>query len=138
MAYSGGDILEITYNHSVLGSGTIFCKAAEDGTIDLGGIRTADDENNVTGDGQMIQQMNRVLASFETPPIAWDMTNVDELSRLSALAASPVLGDWTISVVNGSIWGGKGKPVGDLKGNTNTGLVESIKLNFENQLKQIS
>ena len=57
MAYSGGDTLNITYNHPTIGSGTLFCKAAEDGTIDVGGIRTADDENNVTGDGQMLQQM---------------------------------------------------------------------------------
>jgi len=135
--YSGGDILEITYTHPTLGGGTLYCKAAEDGTVDIGGFRTNDDENSVTGDGQMIQQMNRVLGSFETPPIAWDMTDVDELARLSELAASPVLADWTIAVQNDTIWGGTGKPVGDIKGNSNTGLVETIKIAFRGQLKKL-
>ena len=91
MAFIGGDITEIKYNHSVLGDGTIFCKSAEAGTIDLGGYRTADDAANVTGGGQMIQTISRVLASFECPPISWDMTDADELQKLSDMAGSPIL-----------------------------------------------
>jgi hypothetical protein len=136
MAYVGGDILEVTYNHEIEGSGTIFCKSNEDGTLDPGGLRTNDDANSVTGNGRMINQMNRVLASFEGT-IAWDMTDRDELAKLAKLAASPILADWTISSVSGAIWGGKGKPVGDIQGNTNTALIK-LKLAFESQLKQIA
>jgi len=136
MGYTGGDILEITYNHPTIGSGTIFCKSNEDGTLDMGGLRTNDDANSVTGNGRMINQMNRALASFEST-IAWDMTDNDELDKIGKLAESPVLADWTISSVSGAIWGAKGKPVGDIQGNTNTALIK-LKLAFENKLKQIA
>jgi len=135
--YVGGDIREITYNHEVIGSGTLFCKAAEDGTIDLGGFRTNDDANAVTGDGQMIIQLNRALGSFETPPIAWDMTDVDELDKLTQLTESPINADWTISVASGAIWGGKGRPVGDIQGNTNAATI-GLKLAFEGKIKKLS
>lgn len=135
MSFTSGDILEITYNHSILGSGTIYCKANESGTIDRGGFRTNDDTNQITGDGRMIRQINRVRASFEMP-IAWDMTVQDELKTLSDLAASPVLANWTINHANGSIWGGKGCPVGDLQGDTNTSLT-TLKLAFEGELRKL-
>ena len=123
MSYKGGDITEITYQHPTLGSGTIFCKAAEDGTVDPGGLRSSDDANMVTSDGQMIDQINRVRWSFEAPPIAWDMTDADELDKLAKMSGSPVLADWTITSISGAIWGGKGKPVGDITANTNTSQI---------------
>lgn len=135
--YTGGNILEITYNHPVEGSGTIFCKAAEDGQVDPGGYRSADDANMVTGDGQMIDQINRVRWSFECPPIAWDMTSADEVSKLAKMSASPVLADWTITHISGAIWGGKGKPVGDIKGATNASTIP-LKLSGSGELKKIS
>lgn len=137
MSYTGGDIVEITYEHPVIGSGTIYCKANEDGTIDPGGYRSNDDANQITGDGKMIDQMNRVRGSFEAPPIAWDMTDVDELQKLADMAKSPVLANWTINHISGKIWGGKGKPVGDLTGATNTAQV-TLKLAFELELNSIS
>jgi len=137
MSYIGGDIIEITYNHPVIGSGTLYCKSNEDGTIDPGGYRTNDDANQVTGDGKMIVQLNRVLARFEAPPIAWDMTGADELFKLKDMAASPVNADWTINHVSGSIWGGKGRPVGDIQAATNSAQVTLI-LAFENELKKLS
>jgi hypothetical protein len=39
MAAVGGDILEVTYAHETLGSGTFFPKSGEDSTFDLGGFR---------------------------------------------------------------------------------------------------
>lgn len=133
----GGDIIEITYNHSVLGSGTILCKSAEDGTMDLGGFRAADDDNMITGSGKLIDQINRVRASFESPPIAWDMTDKNELLKLSQMSESPILADWTITSISGAVFGGKGKPVGDLKGNTNTAQIP-LKLAFEGRLEKIA
>jgi hypothetical protein len=87
----------------------------------------------VTADGQMIDQINRVRWSFEAPPIAWDMTDVDEVAKIALLAASPVLADWTITSISGAIWSGKGKPVGDIQGNTNTSQV-ALKLSGSGQL----
>lgn len=135
MGYTGGDILEITYNHPTIGSGVIFCKSNEDGTLDQGGFRSNDDANSIAANGRIIDQINRVRASFESM-ISWDMTDVDELEKLRQLAAHPVLADWTISSITGAIWGGKGKPVGDIQGNTNTALI-TLKLALES-LEKIS
>ena len=132
----GGDIIEITYNHPVLGSGTIFCKSGEDGTMDLGGYRSADDDNMITGNGILIDQINRVRGSFESPPIAWDMTDQNELQKLADLSASPILSDWTITSITGAVFGAKGKPVGDIKGNTNTAQI-SLKLAFQGKIEKI-
>lgn len=114
----GGDITEITYNHPVLGSGTIFPKAGEDTTWDLGGFKSADDNQMIDGGGNMIDQINRGRWSVEAVA-AWDMNSRTELEKLTALSGHPVLADWTFSHVNGTVYGGKGKPVGDLAGNGN-------------------
>jgi hypothetical protein len=135
MGYTGGDTIEMRYTHPTLGSDTFFFKASEDGTIDPGGLRSNDDDNGITGAGQFIDQMNRRRASFETPPIAHDQIDKDELNMLVKLAASPQLADWTITNVSGAIWGGKGKPVGDIQANTNTALI-TVKIAFESLERQ--
>lgn len=137
MSYVAGDILEITYNHPTIGSGTLYCKANEDSQVDLGGYRSEDDDSMTTSDGQMIDKINAKRWSYEAPPIAWDVTETDELGKLVQLSASPIPADWTITSISGAIWGGKGKPVGDLKGSTNTGQIP-LKLAGGGQLKQIA
>lgn len=118
MAYIGGDITEITWNHPILDSGRILVKASEDNTYDLGGVRGNDDANSVTGAGDNIRQLNNRGWRVNVT-IANDMNVGLELEKINALAASPIEADWTISHINGSIYGGKGAPVGDLSLNTN-------------------
>ncbi len=115
---TGGDIIEITFNHPTLGTGTIFPKAGEDSTYDVGGFRSNDDANSIDGGGNMIDQMNRVRPMFEIV-VANDMNTNQTLEQLAALAASPVAADWTFSIVNGCVYGMTGKPVGDLQGEIN-------------------
>jgi hypothetical protein len=115
---TGGDIIEITYNHPTIGSGVIFPKAAEDNTYDLGGIRSTDDANMVDGGGNMIDQMNRGRWSVETLCVN-DMNTQNEIERCNEMAASPALADWTFTHINGTVYVGKGKPVGDLQNNVN-------------------
>jgi hypothetical protein len=131
----GGDILEITYNHPSLGSGVLFAKANEDSTFDEGGFRSNDDESMVDGGGNMIDQINRVRWSFEST-ISWDMNNREELAKLVAMAGSPAPADWTITHINGSVFSGKGKPVGDLKANGNQATMP-LKLSGGGILKKI-
>lgn len=119
---TGGDIIEVTWNHPTLGSGVFFPKAAEDSTYDPGGLRSTDDANMIDGGGRMIDQLNRARWSFEVP-VAWDMQDQDTLKTLADLAASPVTGDWTFTNVNGVVYSGNGKPVGDIQGNGNTSQV---------------
>lgn len=131
----GGDIIEITYNHPTIGSGVLYPKAAEDNTFDPGGFRSADDQNMIDGAGNMIDKMNRGRWSFEGS-ISWDMNAAQELEQLVALASSPVQADWTFSHINGTVYAGKGKPVGDIKGNGNTANLP-LKISGGSVLKQI-
>jgi len=136
MGFVGGDILEITYNHSIIGSGSLFLKSNEDGTLDLGGYRSNDDANMITGDLQMIDQINATRGAYETPPVAWDMVDNDELKKISLMSESPVLADWTITSISGAIWGGKGKPVGDIQGNTNAATI-GLKIAFSGRVRRL-
>lgn len=126
MVFIGGDILEATYSHPTLGTGTIFFKAAEDTTFDRGGFMKNDDAQGVSGDGQVIYSMNRKRWRAELGPILWDFTERDELNVLQNLQNSPVDADWTFSHVSGAIFAGTGTPVGDLQGTTNNPYITLI------------
>ena len=130
-----GDLTEVSYNHPTLGSGTWFPKAAEDNTFDDGGFRSDDDANGVDGGGNTIRKLNQVRWSLETT-VSWNMNSANELEKASQLAASPVEADWTISHANGTVWKGTGAPVGDVKGNGNTGLMQ-IKISGGGKMKKI-
>jgi hypothetical protein len=132
---TGGDIIEINYNHPTVGSGVIFAKSNEDSDFDLGGPRSNDDASGVTGNGEMIDQMNNVRWMFGVL-VAWDMNTRKDLENINALAASPVPSDWTISHINGSVYAGSGKPVGDLSGNGNKATFP-LKLSGGGKLKKI-
>jgi hypothetical protein len=134
--YTGGDIKTITYNHPSLGSGTLFPKAGEDGTLDPGGYTSADDAAGVTGNGQnLIDIITAKRASFEIL-CAWDMADADELDTVNNMAASPLLADWTITHISGAVYGGKGKPVGDVQGSTGAATF-ALKLAFEGKLSKL-
>lgn len=113
MAATGGDISEVTWNHPTLGSGTLFPKSNEGNTYDVGGIRTGDDANMISGAGTPIYQMNRQRGFFEIV-VENDQNVRGDAELMAELAADPVEADWTFSVLNGTTWGGKGKPVGDI------------------------
>jgi hypothetical protein len=115
---TGGDIIEITFNHPTVGSGVLYPKAAEDNTFDLGGFNSADDANMIDGGGNMIDQLNRKRWKVVSL-IVNDMNTKLDLEKVEAMAASPVQADWTFSHINGTIYVGTGKPVGDKELNVN-------------------
>lgn len=135
MAFVAGDITEITYNHPTLGSGRFLPKAGEDSTFDPGGFKSADDAQMLTASGQMIDQLTNSRWSLECT-VAWDMNDTEELAKLQAMSASPVLADITVSHANLTVYAGKGKPVGDIKGNANAGTI-ALKLSGGGQLVKI-
>lgn len=135
MSVIGGDIIEITYNHPTLGSGILFPKAAEDSTFDPGGFVSNDDANGVDGSGEMIDQLSRKRWSFEGT-VAWDMNTREDLDKIQSLSNDPVLAEWTVSHINGTVWGGTGKPVGDLQGNGNAATF-SLKIAGGGRMKKI-
>lgn len=124
MSAIGGDIIEITINHATLGSRTVYPKAGEDSTIILGGFRSEDEDQGIDGSGRMIDKMTRKRWSAETT-VAWDNNIALEHEFLVSIAESPVEADFTITHVSGTVWGGKGKPVGDMEA---AGMTATFKL----------
>lgn len=115
-----GDITEINFNHDLIGSGTFFAVANQGNTYDEGGFRSSDDANMIASDGQMIDQINRQRGMFEVV-IENDQNIRNDAAVLKQLAASPVLATWTFSIVNGAVYKGTGKPVGDIQPDINNG-----------------
>jgi hypothetical protein len=115
----GGDITEITVNHPTLGSRIFFAKANEGNTYDVGGIRTEDDADSIDGGGNPIWKKNRKMGFFEVVVANDQSQSVPDADFVATLAADPVQADWTFSIINGSVYGGSGKPVGDIQPNVN-------------------
>jgi len=116
MAFNGGDVFEVTWNHPTLGDGVFFVKANEETTLDPGGFRTEDDADAIAGNGQPIKKITRKRWSFEAP-FAWDMNVNNEIEDLRALAADPADAQFTVSHNNGTVWTALGTVVGDIPGN---------------------
>ena len=131
----GGDLDEATYNHPTYGSGKLYFKAGEDGTVDPGGITGADDAQMIDGSGRVIRQLTRKRWSVEGV-LAWDMNSEDELKQVNDMAGDPQEADWTFSHISGTVWGGKGSPVGDVQGSTN-GATFTLKVSGGGTLKKI-
>ena len=85
MSFIGGDILEISYKHPTLGSGTWFPKAGEDLTLDNGGYNSADESDGLTADLQPITKITAKRWMCEGS-VAWDMSGNDELDQAGKLA----------------------------------------------------
>lgn len=134
--FVGGDILEVTYTHPVVGSGSFFPKAGEDFTFDPGGVRSEDNEDGIAGNGEMIDTMTRKRWSMEGP-IANDMNDFNDLDVLKKLAAHPVAANWTVSIINGTVWGGKGKPVGEIKASVKNSSIP-IKISGSGDMRKIA
>lgn len=132
---TGGDIIEITYNHPTLGSGVLYPKSAEDSTFDPGGFRGNDDANGIDGGGRTIRTLNQVRWSYESP-VSWDMNLTNELDAVSAMAKDAQEATWTFTSINNTVWQGKGSPVGDVQGNGNTSMF-TLKVAGGNGLKKI-
>lgn len=111
----GGDIREVSYNHPTYGQGLFDPKSGEDSTYDLGGRRANDDTASVTAQGQPIYELTMVRWVFEVP-IKWDMLNDNEIKVLSDMAGDLIDAEWTFTHVNGSVFRGTGRPVGDISG----------------------
>ena len=109
-----GDIREITVNHPVLGSRSFFPKANEGNTYDQGGVRNSDDAANIAGNGDLIISKSQFSGMLEAL-IENDMNIREDADFVNQLAASPVQGVYTFSVVNGAVWKGRGVPVGDIQ-----------------------
>jgi len=116
MAFIGCDFLQIGIKHSSLGSFTLYPKAGESGQIELGGLMTESDTKGITGSGEVIWKQSIQRWVVETPPIAWKRSGVDTLNQIQSLSNSFEELDLTFELADGTIYIGKGKIVGELKG----------------------
>lgn len=124
MAFVGSDVQDVTYNNSIIGQGTLFCKSGESSNIDLGGLRESDDKTMSTGNGKRIGQKTMNNSTFELPPVAWDKTGNDELLTLTKLAGATTGTTFTVTFVDGTIYQMQnGYPVGDIKGDGYAGTI---------------
>ena len=129
-----GDCVDITCVH--LGTTYRFSpKANETFNIDRGGIRVNDDASQVTSNGQIMRQLNRVRWMIDGP-IAADSISGYEQNALNILSASPALGVWQFSFINGAILKGTGSPVGDIQLDSNSGQI-TLKVSGNNELETI-
>ena len=115
MAAIGGDITEVRYSHPTLGSGVFFAKAGETSTLNPGGIRSNDEDQGMDGSGEPIYQLTRTRGYLEMV-VSNDDKEHEDLFKAIALAGDPVSAEWTMTHINGTIYGMTGKPVGDLNG----------------------
>lgn len=131
---TSGDFVEVTCAHPDLGTLVFEPISGQSGNYDLGGFTSSDDANNITAKGQRIDQMNRKPWMFEIP-ILNDMANGDQ-ENIQALQNSTKPGEWTFAHVNGTVYSGTGKPVGEVKGDGNNGQL-AIKVMGSGVLRQI-
>lgn len=124
---SHGDVVEIAVSHPSLGNRTFFPKASEGNTFFPGGIVTADDQNSVTSAGEMIFTQNRVAGMFSVL-IEDDQNDREDALFIKELAGSSESAVWTLSLINGTVWQGSGKPVGNYETELNAGTM-TLKVN---------
>jgi hypothetical protein len=134
MAITAGDIQEITYNHPTLGSGTFKPIAGEDFSINLGGRRGLD-EVVLTSDGEAIHKVQNMPWSMEGP-VRWAATIGLDMEKLAGLSGDLEDTNWTIQLISGEIYGGIGRPVGDIVGSSKDGQIP-LKVVGGNGLRQL-
>ena len=129
-----GDVQEITFNHPTFGSGTFKPISGEDFTLNLGGKKTLD-EDTITSDGEKIDKITNSPWMAEGS-IRWDSKTGLDLEKLYSLSGAVENTVFTFELMDGSIYGGTGRPVGDMQGSTKDGTI-SIKLTGGGRLRQI-
>ena len=110
-------------------------KANETFNVDRGGIRANDDASQITSNGQIMRQLNRVRWMIDGP-IAADSISGYEQKSLNIMSSSPVLGVWQFSFISGAILNGVGSPVGDIQFDSNSGQI-TLKVSGNGELETI-
>ena len=133
--FQGGDIDEITYSNPDAGTGVFSPKGGEAFTFDTGGFTVNDDAQGIAGNGQAIYTKSRKRWSIEGP-IAWDMFVIDELDVLQQLQASNNETQFTVTLVNGVTYSGKGFVVGEPQGDSLAATI-GIKISGGGKMKKL-
>jgi len=135
MSYISGDLTEVFVSHPEFGEHRFAPKANESWTIIGGGVVSNDDENGITGNGQMIDQMNMTRWSAEGS-VSVNLVTDKDSEMIRNLSSSPILATWTLTHISGAVYQGIGKPVGAHEIDTNTALC-TLKISGGGKLSKI-
>lgn len=126
--FNGGDQFQITWDNPTVGegSGTFAISAGEDFSFTQGGLTTADDTAQITGDGRTIRTLTQSRWKIEGT-VVWDRTaGNNTLFILQALSSSIEETLFTITDVHGVVYSGKGTVVGETTGNSQDSKIPVI------------
>ncbi len=113
---SGGDLKEMTWQNQDVGQGRVFSKAGETHTIDLGGYKTDDSEDNTDSGANFMNLKTTKPWSYEyTAAVDEVNPNRMELETAQALSNSFSPTTFTFTNINGIVYTGVGTIVGDIK-----------------------
>src|ERR1043165_7726539 len=114
MAYTGGDVTEVSFSNEDVGTGFWDPVSGEDSTIVLGGYEN-EDNGAVSASGKLIVSKNRKPGSFSLP-FANDMNaGTPEFEQAKALQNSTKETTFTIAFINGAVYRGQGVIVGTVE-----------------------
>lgn len=113
MAITGGDILEVSWLHPTLGAGFFYPVSGSESTFNKGGLRT-NDNSPVDAAGRLIRTMNRQPGKFSLT-VASDPVDSQEFDTASTIASDLAEAIWTVALINGAIYKGKGSIEGSLE-----------------------
>lgn len=115
-----GEVTQITFGNDSLGSGGFDAISGEDFTFDIGGKRTQ--EVKMTPSGEAVYSVQTMPWKAEGT-LRWSALTGQDIEKLTALSGSATETEFTFTLTDGTIYGGKGKPVGDLSGTAKDGTV---------------
>lgn len=107
----------MTWQNDDVGSGRYFFKGGVSHTLDIGGLLTSDDAQNVDTGGNFINIKTTKPWSYEADNLVCDETNPNRLEQETAQALSNSFKPttFTFTCVDQTIWTGVGAVVGDIK-----------------------
>ena len=108
--FSGGILQELTCNHPNLGRFSFDPSGSEDCTVDEGGIVSNDDDTMSSASGAFVDSMTMQRDTLSCTIMS--SPGDGKYEALRSLSQSTVLGSWTATNINGTVYKITGKPVG--------------------------
>ena len=119
-----GDLKEIRWNNPDVGAGKYFTKSGETHTLDPGGLRVDDSEDNLDTGGNFINQKKLAPWCYEaTVAVSEGDSNRMELETLSALSGSNNATTFIFISQNDIAYTATGSIVGDVKVDRQKGTI---------------
>ena len=119
-----GFLKEVRWSNPDAGSGKFYSKEGETHTLDPGGLRNADDEENIDSSGTFIMEKSMMPWCYEAVIVVSEgNTNRMETEALTALAMSNNATNWIFVSISGVTYTASGCIVGDIKVDRQKGTI---------------